>query len=278
MTAPATQETTPAATAATSSTSTAATQAAGDSQSRFNPDEIVDEMIDEKGGGLQGARLAAKKLLRDKGKLLEKVARLRARVVEEGAVVLKGDDLATYNAYRALNLTPKQISDAVAERDTLSGQVKAAEKGKAFDSAAESLGLSAKGSKAFARLARQEKLDIEFRDVTEDDENGDEQTVQKPFARIDGKGDFKPLDAVLKKDFGEFLPALYTADDDGDATTSRRTGDSGSGRGHAQERKVTPMATQSASGKQTPADSERRAVDDFLAKKYAPPTQAGTTK
>jgi len=259
---------TPAAPASTSTTT--GTKPAGVEGTTFNPDEVIDELIESKGGGFQGARLAAKKLLRDKGKLLEKVGNLRARVAEEGSVVLKGDALAEYNKLVALNLTPEQITEKLQQHAELSKEVQSTKQEKLFDAVAESLGLSVKGCKAFARLAKTYALDIQMRDVTVEDNDGNETTVKKPFARVDGKGEYTPLDAVLKKEYGEFLPALYADDDASDGADKSRTSDSGSSRGHAPERKATPMARQSGSARKPPDKAELGAVERTIANRYAP--------
>ena len=241
-------------------------------QAAFDANAVLEELIESKGGGFQGARLAALKLMRDKGKLLERISRLRDRVVEEGAVVLRGDALVTHNKLTALGLSPDQISQKMSEHAVLQAEVKASKQDRFFEDVADRMGYSGSGKKVFTKLAKMHGLEIEDRDVDVQQTDGTTTKEKRPFARLatDTKGDFKPLETYVDEEFGEFRPALFAGEGDADDDAPHRTADSRPSGGHAPERKVTPMATQGGSSRTSEANAERGAVQRVLNNRYAP--------
>ena len=252
--------------------STAAPALGADGQPAFDANAVLEELIESKGGGFQGARLAALKLMRDKGKLLERISRLRDRVVEEGAMVLRGDELATYNDLKALGLKPADIKKKLDEHATLQTTVKESQREKFFDDVADRMGYQGSGKKAFLKLAKMHGLEIVDREVEVKKEDGTTGKELRPFARVaaDTTAEFRPLEVYVDEEFGEFRNALFAGDEDASDGTVTRTADSAPSRGHAPERKVTPMATQGGSSRTREADAERGAVQRVLANRYAP--------
>lgn len=235
----------------------------GGNGGRFDMNTVADGMINERGGGYQGAREALRKVLWDNSKLRSRARSLKERTVEDGAVVLRGDDLTTYNRYKGLGLSPDQIKEKMDQYTVLQDKVKATDQEKFFDSIAESMGFSASGKKVFTKIAKMSGIEVEVRDVVVEKTDGTKATEKKPFARIagDAKAEWKALDVYLDEEHKEFRPALYADDTDG-------SGSPGAGTEHANERKVTPMPTQSSSTP-TPANAkERAAVQSVLNSRY----------
>lgn len=99
---------------------------------RFHAHHAPDGDGSGNGGGNQppaGMPKWESELRNDNAKLREKNRVLRTELdaakqkVPEGAVVLAGEEAKAWEALKALGKTPKEISEALAERDTLAGKL-----------------------------------------------------------------------------------------------------------------------------------------------------------
>lgn len=120
----------------------------------------------------------------------ERTATAHARALEDaktkipGAdkVVLPKADADELAAYRALNLAPAKITEALTERDTLKGTVARGESEKSYRAVAKAEGLD---EEAFVAFALREQLPTELRDVTMQ-EKGRSVTRKAAFIRKPG--------------------------------------------------------------------------------------------
>jgi hypothetical protein len=128
---------------------------------------------------------------------------LKAKVPGEGTVVLQGDDAKDWNSYRELGKV-SDLRKAVSERDQFQNEAEAFRRAESY---AEAATLSGMNPKAFRRLAEQEKLRLETKEIRGADGK------LTPTVHVKGTDDkgaetLTPIDEYAEKAWPEMLPAL----------------------------------------------------------------------
>jgi hypothetical protein len=153
--------------------------------------------------------------------------RLESLVPPAGATILTGTDAEAWTKFKALNLAPDKVTEAIKERDTLKSDLATRERQDMIAKAAEDLGFK---PSVLVKVAAAEGLHIEFKDVTE---KVDGKNVVTRVAHVrkakDEKAELVPLEQFAETELKDYLPALQAVDDeevgDGDEeeTTVRAT-------------------------------------------------------
>ncbi len=154
-------------------------------------------------------------------KLQEKVRELTAQVETakkgapgDGAKVLTKEEVAEWDAYKALNLKPADIKKTVEDHGRL--KVKEAEQleEENYGDAAEALDFA--NVPAFKRWMKREGLVLELRDQrVEDETTGKKVLVKMPFVRLrsDDKAQFESLEEYIEREVPEFVDTFRQADE-----------------------------------------------------------------
>lgn len=135
----------------------------------------------------------AQQLYRENYEYRDQIRALKDKTPPEGALVLTGDAATLHQQYAALGRKPEEMAQALAELDTLRGQIKARERADTLAQAAEATGFKAA---VLARLAGDLPV------VVKDAEKG-----KKAAFVVDGDKE-TPLAAYAEAHWGDFLPAL----------------------------------------------------------------------
>lgn len=146
--------------------------------------------------------------LRQKNRDLRK--EVKGLAPSEGAQTLTKDEATIYQALKALNLTPEQITAALSERDTLKGKVEGMLRDASFSEAAEALNYK---SKVLADLLRSRGMEVEMREV-EVEENGAKSKRRTPYGKLTSEAadKFTPLQDYIKSNLSDYLPSLQQQD------------------------------------------------------------------
>lgn len=162
---------------------------------------------DGAGAGGDSPYKADETLRRENEELSRENERLAALVPAVGAVVLTGDDAVVWPKYKALNLAPEKITEAVKDLGELKTKVATHERESVIARAAEDLGLKAS---VLTKVVGAEGLHLEFRDVATKGDDGKTVTKSVPHVRDakDDKAAFKPLADALESELADFAPSL----------------------------------------------------------------------
>lgn len=149
--------------------------------------------------------------LRDQLRDLEEENKDMARRLEgipPGAVILTGEDAKAWPAFKALNLTPEKVQEAVKQRDELQGQLSARDRDAAISEFAKKNGLN---ETVLADQVRLRNLHVEMKEVTVTDKDGKTETRKVPHVRpaADDKAALEPITAYIERDLKEY-PGLRT--------------------------------------------------------------------
>lgn len=200
----------------------------GDDQALREIREKLQRLIDREGGD---AGAVALQLYNDNFQLRERNRQLRERVPAEGSVVLTAEQAALWQAYQQLG-TPKDIEQAIKDRDQAQGDLARMQRSAMIREAAETMGYKASVLEALdAQMGS--ALSYEVRDVEVD---GGKKRVA--FVKA-GDAEAVPLDNYAEQRWADFLPALQA--------TGQKPG--------------TPYPPQQAGGKKT---KEVDLVEKFL--------------
>lgn len=238
----------------------------------FDVEQVVDGLIEKRGGGPAAARAALRAAVWDKKKLVGKVRALRARVVGDGDVILKGEQLTEYTALKALGLKPDEIKAKLAEHDTLQKEVKQTKHRQFLGDVADAIGI--KNKPAWIKIAERSGIEIEMRDVMVEQTDGTKKATPMPYARLAGdtKAEWKGLEVYLDENEKEFHHALYADVENDNGATS-----SGSTKSHAPARTGVPMTPQSSSQNGAKPSGDAATVRSTLAQRYRVTPPAKTT-
>lgn len=189
-----------------------------------------------------------------------------------GSLVLAGADVETWRAVSGFltesKLTPAQIKEAIAERDTLKTADAQRARDVEFDAAATALDYK---PAVLRRLAKSEGLELQMRDVTEKGDDGKTTTRKHPHVRKAGNAaaPWEPLDVVVERDLADFLPSLQV-EGTGNASGNGKSGDEATGTAFVSQ---TPPQKPPAKGGDT-----RKVVDNYLGARYDRPSNRGKEK
>lgn len=149
-------------------------------------------------------------LQRENAELQTENERLSGLIPPVGAVVLTGDDATAWPKFKALNIAPDKIAEALKERDTLASQVADRDRKDVITRAAEELKWK---PTILAKIASAEGLHLEFKDVNQT-VDGKQSKVSVPHVRLakDEKATLEPLAEYAKRELKDYLPALRTTD------------------------------------------------------------------
>lgn len=139
----------------------------------------------------------AKLLYTDNYELRDQIRTLKEQLPPAGAIVLAGDDVAAWEAYRALG-APDALTTALEEKDQAQGELATLRRASVLREAAEATGYNAN---VLTNLDR-EALAYELREQTQDGK-----TVKIAYVK-DGEGDAVPLSQYAEQHWTDFLPAL----------------------------------------------------------------------
>lgn len=159
-------------------------------------------------GGSDGAYKPDETLREENRNLNAEVERLQGMIPAAGAIVLTGDDATAWPKFKALNLAPDKISEALKETDSLRAKITERDKADVLTRAADAMGYK---PSAFVKIAAAEGLHIEFKDVQVKD---DDKTVTKSLPHVrkanDEKASLELLDTYAERELGDYMPALKT--------------------------------------------------------------------
>lgn len=130
----------------------------------------------------------------------------------QGSVVLHGQDLADYNAYKALG-KPADVKAAVERVGALEAEVAAGKETKLYSDSSKALGWN---EKVLRDLTKLRELSIEIREEQVDG-------AKKPVVYAKGKAAnaaWEPLATLVNRDAPEYLPALKAVSADGNSNGS----------------------------------------------------------
>lgn len=191
--------------------------------------------------------------------------RVSAMLPPSGSVVLSGADVETWRTVSGIltetKLTPAQIKEAIAERDTLKTADAQRARDAEFDEAAKTLEYK---PGVLRRLAKSEGLELSMRDVTEKDDDGKAVTRKHPHVRKVGNASaaWEPLDVVIERDLADFLPSLQ-AEGTSNASGAQRDG----------EVKPATFVSQSPASRSVPKGGEgAKAVASYIDGRYGRPS------
>lgn len=132
----------------------------------------------------------------------EQITDLTGKVPVDGALVLNGDDVAAWTGYTALG-NIEDVTNGMAERDTLKASLTQHERQQLWTKAAEAHGYKAA---VLMKLAGTD-LNLEMRTVTGDNES----TYQVAYV-LPNEGEAVKLDVYAAKQWPDFMPALQVTD------------------------------------------------------------------
>lgn len=193
-------------------------------------------------------------LREDRRVLRAEVETLKKSQVPEDAIVLTGEDAETYDAFLELSLTPKQITEAITERDTLKGETAKMLKEQQVAAAAEAEGLVPSKLKQLAG-----DLDIVIEEIEEIAENGEKQRVKRAFVQTKGADNVVTKTRLTEHEVvKEFLSSLKA---DGQSTDAQG----------ADGKKGTSFVKQGAGGKASGQSGKDNPAENVLSRKYRRP-------
>jgi hypothetical protein len=136
--------------------------------------------------------------------------RLEGLVPPAGATILTGPDVEVWTKFKALNLAPDKVTEAIKQRDELQARDAQRTRDDAVRQAADDLGFK---PSVLVKVAKAEGLHIEFKDVTE---KVDGKNVVTRVAHVrpakDEKADLVPLEQFAENELKDYLPALLADD------------------------------------------------------------------
>lgn len=188
--------------------------------------------------------------------LSEEVQRLRPRQIPEGHVTLPKADVDLLESYRKSG-KPEEIEAGLKKKGELEAEVTETKRVIRFDKAAKSAGFK---PSLLTKLAKSENFDVEEREVTEENDAGEEVVKKLPYARFNGddKAEWIPLSKFAEKHLGDFLPSLRDDVDDSNNGMSRQKG------------REFPRQTSSERSK---APSGKDAVAGYVSQTYVRPSE-----
>lgn len=191
--------------------------------------DIVDQLVARHGTLNEALRVLASDNYDYRAKLRDATATigtLRAKVPADGAVVLTGDDVATWNAVKPLNLKGDKIAERIKLADELEVRVIGGERQTLVTSAAKVVQYNP--DVLLAELDRN-KLTLELRDGVAKDASGKETPIKIPFVRKadDPKAAWEKLTEYAERDLKLYLPALKTLPQGGASGAGGTNGTSG---------------------------------------------------
>jgi hypothetical protein len=234
----------------------------------FDMNKFLSSILAQNGGNERAAlRQLGKENLRIRNKyqsVRKENETLKGQLPGKDAVVLVGDEAKEYQSLKERKLTAKDIFDAIAERDTLRGNVTEMQRKDAVNRAATIYeDVKYRPSILLDQLNGRD-MEISFRKVKIKDEAGNEDEHELPHVRKrgDDKGQWTELKPYVDKELKEYKPALEVSEADTAGT---------------QERRMTPVpgSSPSAPGK---ARGSRDIVNDHIAASYSFPGDNGDKK
>lgn len=134
---------------------------------------------------------------------------LQGKVPEDGIVLTK-DQVKQWEAYQAMG-KPEEIKPKLEKLPELEGKVAAQARKELLKAAAGAVAPNVSWNPdALEELVTAKGLDVEMRDVTEKNANGEEVTVKRPHVRPSGKADdpFVPVSTWVEQNAKVWTPSL----------------------------------------------------------------------
>lgn len=138
-------------------------------------------------------------------KLRDKNRELKGKIPGADVKLLSADDAKLFDAFKALNLKPEEVTTKLTERDTLETQIQTLTARDVARDAAETLNYKAN---VLLDLMTTKAFDIEFKDV-EVEVEGKKEIKRMPHAKVRVK-DAKPelLSTFAERELKDYLPSL----------------------------------------------------------------------
>lgn len=182
---------------------------------------------------------------------------LEKNLPQKDAKVLVGEEAKNYDLIQELKLTPKDIKDGLAERDTLKSQLAGLRFESDVSKAANAFDVKYKPGILLDQL-NSRGMEVAFRKAKVKDDAGNEDEVELPHVRKKGedKAPWTVLNEYVDKDLKDYKPALeVSAETNGEGDANRRF-------------TPVPGGTPAAPGK---ARGKRDLAADYLASRYVLP-------
>ena len=234
----------------------------------FDMNKFLSSILAQNGGNEKAAlRQLGKENLRIRNKY-QTVRRenetLKSQLPGKDSVVLTGDEAKDHLALKERKLSAKDIFDAIAERDTLRGNVTAMERKDAVNRAATIYGDVKYRPTILLDQLNSREMDISFRKIKVKDEAGNEDEQELPHVRKrgDDKGQWTELKPYVEKELKEYKPALEVSEAEASGEQGRRL-------------TPAPGSSPSAPGK---ARGNRDLVSDHISSSYSFPGDNGDKK
>jgi hypothetical protein len=179
--------------------------------------KAMQSLLDRKGGdSSEVIKMLLKEnygLRDDKRDLKKELEDLKGQSPEEGAVVLTGDDVATWNSFKELGKTVKEVTESFTKNEELQGELDERDHTLLVHSAAKVAGFN---PKVLADLAGAKGLTIEMKDV---EVKGDDDKITKTptaFVKAGEKGEAVELTAYAESSLKDHLPSLTNTEAGGE--------------------------------------------------------------